>query len=427
MHMSSTFVHLPVPADGYLCGFSGPARVPAGNTSSALEANIALFSDGNQKLAILSVDVAYPNELHRQLRQMFSGSEIEFITLASHTHYAPSMVPEYPSLGRLSEVFIDDCVKIVEGAVGKLSGDLGKLSASDVSTISPFVVRHHPASRRRRFGIAVQRRPLRFTRTIVRDPSSDQPENVQVLVSMLITGNTRTIIWSFACHPADYFDSSQVSSEYIGYVRDALRNKYGLSTPVVFFQGASGDLRQPFSSKKLSKVGIAKFLLRVIPSGLPSYCAPEKNEWMEWCEKLAVTVLDAAAEAEQLAVDQVKLTVSSGRCPTTQLFDQEHSVKELDLHKIGLSDNINLLVINAEITGDFEADIFDHAPHGDSSCQIASCANECLGYLSTSNQFRDGGYESVEWPPAFGLTARTTPRTGDAAGNMIQDFISGCD
>src|SRR5262249_38748434 len=159
---------------------------------------------------------------------------------ATHTHLAPMSDATKPRLGRIDEDWYQDLVSKLVKEIVKLVNAAGK--ACYLSTAAGRV---SGAIHRRRY----VRRPIIHRRRITcgvisMGPDPNGPRNDHARLAVFADESSAPIaaLVTWACHPASRPIRDQVSSEFIGFVRDGLRRKLG-PIPIVFLQGFSGDVR----------------------------------------------------------------------------------------------------------------------------------------------------------------------------------------
>jgi hypothetical protein len=123
-----------------------------------------------------------------------------------------------------------------------------------------------------------------FSRAIGMGPNvaGERDERARVLKFVDSSGRPLAIVWNYACHASDFFDSLRVSAAFPGQVRKRLRSEFG-AIPVLFLQGFSGDVRPPFTGLSPDIKSLAKRMLR----GPQFKNAPSRRDWESWSGSLA--------------------------------------------------------------------------------------------------------------------------------------------
>src|SRR5215469_7493365 len=123
-----------------------------------------------------------------------------------------------------------------------------------------------------------------FSRAVGLGPNvaGERDEGARVLKFVDPSGRPLAIVWNYACHASDFFDSLRISAAFPGQVRKRLRSELG-AIPVLFLQGFSGDVRPPFPGLSPDIRSLAKRVLR----GPQFKNAPSQREWEAWSGSLA--------------------------------------------------------------------------------------------------------------------------------------------
>jgi len=123
-----------------------------------------------------------------------------------------------------------------------------------------------------------------FSRAVGMGPNvtGERDERARVLKFVDSSGRPLAIVWNYACHASDFFDSLRISAAFPGQVRKRLRSELG-AIPVLFLQGFSGDVRPPFTGLSPDIRSLAKRVLR----GPQFKNAPSRQEWESWSGSLA--------------------------------------------------------------------------------------------------------------------------------------------
>src|SRR5437870_2582100 len=141
-----------------------------------------------------------------------------------------------------------------------------------------------PAVRHRRPEAPPRRAALRAP-----DPTGPRDETVHILT--FTDGGERPValLWSYACHPVTFAEPWQVSADYPGVVRRALRAAFGADLPVLFLQGCAGDIR-PRELGRPRTLG-RRLAERVVGKLFTPFTAPE---YVAWSGSLATQVVEVA-------------------------------------------------------------------------------------------------------------------------------------
>jgi hypothetical protein len=261
---------------------------PFRSIADPLEANVLQIEGDHQRSIIVSTDLLYPGQtLRNLLLSSLSVREEELFLSASHTHYAPMTAPRMPLLGTIDDQYVEQ----VAERISTLIKSLRKGQQRCAGTYHEGLLDH---SMNRRLA-HLRLTSSGFSRAVGMGPNmtGERDERARLLKFVDPSGRPLAIVWNYACHASDFFDSLRVSAAFPGQVRKRLRSELG-AIPVLFLQGFSGDVRPPFTGLSPDIKSLAKRILR----GPQFKNAPGRQEWERWSGSLADRV---AAIARTLA------------------------------------------------------------------------------------------------------------------------------
>jgi hypothetical protein len=205
--------------------------------------------------------------------------------------------------------------------------------------------------------------------------------------------------WSFACHPVAFPETDTVSPDFIGVVREALRQRLGHRLPVIFGPGCMGDVRPRSTRSWRTPARIAQLAVYG-PSPLPF----DRTEWDSWAAELAgqVTSIDEDAETKPINIcatagPMIRLPMSTlfdGFCPTAELHAK--SIVAPGLGRI-IALSCEPVTAIAGLVAEREDDL------------VLGYEGDVFGYLPTETMIAEGGYESRGFLRSFGLEGTFTP------------------
>ncbi|MBR0846711.1 hypothetical protein JQ543_03060 [Bradyrhizobium diazoefficiens] len=277
----------PVP----LAGWAGGVRIGQ-DLSGSLEANIlAIFSQGICSAVLVSIDVLFVGrELSEKILTVcheFSVPSSCVLILATHTHSAPALEATKPKLGpRCDEHFAEVKRRLTEKLKAVLDGrpQKGSLRRGRCGL-------NAGVNRRRPWPLPqITREGLRFDRVVL--APYENGKTAPIVTALVIRAATTCVIWHYTCHPTA-FPESQISADYPGVVRQALRQRFGEETTSIFLQGFAGDIRPPSSSQPPS----AASALRTLLQG-PRFQGMTFDAWARWADGVADGVLRAIESAD---------------------------------------------------------------------------------------------------------------------------------
>ena len=388
-----------------------------------LEINVVYFKSENEReddLVLLSIDATFANELSRRLKLFFGSDKLTVLVSASHTHYSPSLMPEFPALGLFNEDFCQSTVELSKSLIA--DARLVAEKNNKVATVSGWQVGAWSVSKRRRMGFSVSRKFPILHYGMVMQPVSQQEQLVPINVSLIRAGESNVVVWSFQCHPTGFYAHNSVSSEFIGIVRDQIRKSLDSTTTVIFLQGASGDLREPHISTDPKRFGWLNSVLGLLSGYHFNYVQPSKDEWEKWAFGLSSRVVECLERAEQEMATPITITSRSISASVDQCLGPHHPVEELEITTLDISKLIQLVFVNAEVTSELASKVSSLYPDKFKPV-FATNINECLGYITTAAEYSKGGYEAGRWAQAFGSGSTVESDAENLVVNMYESVL----
>jgi len=394
----------PVP----LAGFGDQGNAPFAAINDPLEVNAISLEMNGCEMVFLSFDtLSVGSRVDKVARSLFG---VNCITLASHTHFAPSLDAELPNLGPVDEAYVAHVERQLEQLRHILSDQQPQPATFSLGRIeAPYAINR----RRRAFGLdgKVKMRML---------PNPSGPKDETATVLLLSNPDQQAplaVFWSFACHPVSFHDTNAVSSDFCGVVREAFRSKYGADVACVFAQGFCGDVRPPtYGIGQKSVRNVLRFAVKTLLQGK---CFGEftKDEWRAWSKALASTVTSAPLAELPLAP---KLEVARAEMPLADMHQSPApdfgSRNGLDCALVQLGSALEICVLAGEpVTG-----IATLLPATEKTRITAGYMGHMFGYLPTSTMLAEGGYEAEGFRPGFSLQGSYKP----GLSKLLSGFFS---
>ncbi len=232
------------PESGMMPGGFLPAHAH-GKDENGLYSNIAVFTSGGESVMIISIDVLFFSpEYGNMLRERISAGtgipEKNIFIVGTHTHTGTlveyliwSCPPDLETTGHTADLTVKAAI---DAWNNRIEAKLGVGTTYDYT--------HNFC---RDFYLAdgnVKMNPGYDREDIVKPISSpDQSVNVMRVDDM--NGNVKCFIVNYANHPccSDYTRKEGVySADYPGYLRSALKRKFGEDVVVIFLTGTAGDI-----------------------------------------------------------------------------------------------------------------------------------------------------------------------------------------
>jgi hypothetical protein len=371
------------------------------SVADSLEINAILLRGQGVAALVLSMDVLYvgsrfESALRRKLEQ--AGLEGCFLlTAASHTHFAPSLDATKPALGECDEQYCEYAEGRAEDLVEMLIA--APAAAAHLRYASG---RAEHSVNRRRLSWQLSGRRLHRAVQMRANPGGPNDQTIHVVRFDGADGRPQTVLWSYACHPVAFPRPLDVTAEFPGVVRQALRDRFGPDLPVIFLQGFSGDLRPPATIEAGRHPGrrIGN-LFQGAPLGRFSEAGYEC-----WSRSLAETVATLASSVEfrELAPALRHRTVS---LPLSRLIEGDGAEQTLSVARLELADDLQLFTLSAEVVAEYGHHLRKVFPEVHTI--PVGCVGDVFGYLPTANMVREGGYEAEDFFRPFSLTGQFRP------------------
>jgi hypothetical protein len=248
--------------------------------------------------------------------------------------------------------------------------------------------------RRRRWNFPlVQRRGITWPPTVIMAPAPDAESDTGIDVIRVVgaNGTTRATFWKFAAHPVCFPDIHRVSAEYPGHARAALRRALGEEIPVVFWQGFAGDVRP--------SIGIPPSTSLFARARKPRFVQVTHTVWQTWADAVAQKLVAAATarDARQLTGS---LSASSIDVPIQTLIEPATPSRALRIQLVSLGSK-QALFVGAEVCSPYARLL----RLGAETIRVGY-AGDVFGYLPSTQQVREGGYEARDFFEVFGLRGR---------------------
>jgi len=345
---------------GLPLGGNDPGRLSVG-ASDQLEINGFEFIDQNDmQYQLCSVDTLYAGRLVKD----FTAGSIKCIFTASHTHYAPMLDDTKPKIGRFSEEALKSYVDSISQATR-----LG---------IMPNICRMHRAE----VDVPVYRRfdhPLNWFNSFLTRygglyPNHDLAIDKNIYIfEFLADDKSLFVMVHHACHPVSRGVSDEISSDYVGVLRKAIRNRFNVDT-VIFLLGCAGDVRPNITRKRISWLPKSRVNWRFDPNPSASQRDAIDSKYIQ-AVKDATEYDNFLLNSHPINVVEDELVLKDGR--------------NIKISKIKIGDKLRFTFLPFEVSHLFSKEL----QKIDINHFIVSCSGNTLGYLSHPTQYINGGYE----------------------------------
>lgn len=221
-----------------------------------------------------------------------------------------------------------------------------------------------------------------------------------------LVGDTgvQSVIWNYACHPVMFPQDHAVSSHYPGVVRDSIRSETGASTPVVFFQGFSGDIR-PLGMAEPRIPPTLRHLYRRVRYGTEWALQDWNMEtYTQWAHSLAAVALKAFSRGVDITSNhrtEAMIQATRRGAPRGEFVEPDGAPVQFQVVRLGRE--FGLLAVGAEVVAAYAKNARRRL--GTRYSMLVGCADEPFGYIPTAAMLRQGGYEAGGFLQNFSLTA----------------------
>lgn len=405
-----------------------PIRTYMGEAGTALDpicAHAAVFGDGENFAALLSLDVVMVEwEEAQQIREQASkstGIPVEAVMVcATHNHACPAVI-ERGSFAR-EESYIKELV--IKG-VKALVEAFGKMEDVETGTGSGFEGR---ISFNRRFvmrdGTAISQPGKSTLGKLLANEGVIDP-GVEVLSARNRAGEISGILVNFACHPTHHMGS--ISAGYPGVLYRNLKERFGEKCVCLFLNGPCGDVihrnyADPGEELTMEKCGrlLSDTVTGVMEAmdfrgGAGSVAADERKIKLQYRD---YGLLEQQEEHPGKLVNVFQSLVDEGwyawSMERLRRLHSEGKSAEAVLQALKIGDTI-IATVPGEYFAEFGLKIKEAC--AGMNVMIATLANGWFGYIPTREAFtRQGGHETTTawW-------SKMAPGSGDIiARNLIQ-------
>jgi hypothetical protein len=189
-------------------------------------------------------------------------------------------------------------------------------------------------------------------------------------------------------------------------VRAKAREAFGADLPVLFFQGFAGNIRPP-------AIGRSRLRRKEI------FVSWSKPEWQAWSSAIAHEV-SAAISRHGKALDRVA-SVRIER-PLSNFISPAPPERKIGFQGVRLGSDLYLLGVTAEPSVEYIR-ILDALLPASAHAFPIGCLDETYGYLPTTQQSLEGGYEGAGFLSGFSLPGTLTQDIGEKAEASFQDLV----
>jgi hypothetical protein len=383
--------------------------------SDPLEINGILLRDRRVAALLLSVDALYVGghlleAIEGQLERVGLANCV-VLAAASHTHYAPALDATKPALGLIDDQYAAQVQERASTLVERLANwapDDARLCYGSGSAVH--------AVNRRRLGWHMAGGLPRRAIGMRANPSGPNDQSIHLVRFDGEDGQPLAVLWSYACHPVAFPRPLEVTADFPGVVRHALRAQFGSDLPVLFLQGFSGDLRPP---AMIPPGRHPKRRMKDVLQG-PSLGRFSEADYAQWSGSLARIVSGVASGKLTALAPAVRC--ATVRVPLGRLIEGGDEPRELTISRFELADTLQLLALSAEVVVEYGTSLTRLFPELQSI--PVGCAGDVYGYLPTQRMVGEGGYEAEDFLESFGLAGRFRPTAEQAVTDAMREFAA---
>jgi neutral ceramidase len=241
-------VEITPPVGVQMWGYSN-RKGPATGTLDPLYARVLVLEAGDQRLALVTVDLGRPFGLAslEWLRKATRNHVTYLIVAATHTHSGPVIADEYAhgrpewersALEKIANAIADARFRLAEAQIGTGYG---------------FALIGHNRLRVNPDGTVTW-----FERNLTKIPSAPVDGTVSVLRIDTTAGQPLAILVNYACHPVIFgSDNLKYSADYPGVTEATVEHEFNAKPLCFFLQGAPGDINPYFAVTPLEENAVA--------------------------------------------------------------------------------------------------------------------------------------------------------------------------
>lgn len=404
-------------------------------------AGCIVADDGQSRVAMVSCDLgSVCRDMLRSIREQVNhatGTPSENIFVAAtHNHSGPTVQSrrDYPfgddagwdAIERTRKTIADAIAACVIKAHGKLTP----------ARMGYGRGRFESGGFNRRFIMSNGRSRMHGGGNLERlQPEGPTDPEVQAVWFQDADGRCLAVMVNYAAHPTNFYGKQFVSADFPGFMRSALQNILGADVPVLYVQGACGNIMCQNAADPKSPRGLAN---------------AQRTGWALAGETLRI-MGDHAAGAEDITVSACRRRVQipyreppipfeEARKQWVYYKDHWDAFLKLDIEERGVihstlrlegyqreasaeSADISALRLGdvifagnpAELFVEFQLDIKQHFK--DRKVIVTELTNGRIGYVPTRLAFALGGYETI--------ITRFNPGTGELIRDVSCDLITG--
>ena len=331
-------------------------------------------------------DTAFVQKMKEKIEVKYQIPKEQIVFHATHNHSGPQMSPRFSRhLGECKEGYLENVEEKLIQSVMNLFQDLEEVSLLEYEGTSK---------------IGINRRKITDNKVVMEPNPEGAVDNTLKIFSFVNETNEKKAIWiHYTCHPTTT-DENVISGEFPGVCCHKLEEEYPGSN-AAFLQGFCGDIRPALIRNEKFYRGSIDDMLRIgetffddVQQILKSTGKISKDVPFVFREKeIPVTFSDENSES---------------RVPAMLKDEWPHLVSAIDgdyfliLHYIKLSECLEFVTCNAELVHAYGTFLKKQ----NEMVTPLGYSNGMVGYIPTSKQLKEGGYEADESLFYFGYPSK---------------------
>ncbi|MCF6411605.1 neutral/alkaline non-lysosomal ceramidase N-terminal domain-containing protein [Pseudalkalibacillus salsuginis] len=281
--------------------------------------------------------------------------------------------------------------------------------------------------------IGINRRLLSGTKVRMA-PNEDGPldSDVTILVAENSNGNVKGVMVHYTCHPTITGDN-YISSEFPGVATEEIERVLGEKVVAGYFQGCCGDIRPAMIDKEknefyrgnqtdVQRLG-QQLADQVIKAISEKKLEPLNVEYMQIQKRSVPLKYEKVPSINELQSLEESLTKDEHVVWKTFLLENRNRLSSeatLELMLVEFGDDLSFLAMNAEMVVEYSRFIKKEFPN---KVLPLPYSNGMIGYIPTSQQIIEGGYESKEWIYFFGVPSHFSISIEENIQQGIRELI----
>ncbi|WP_135557273.1 neutral/alkaline non-lysosomal ceramidase N-terminal domain-containing protein [Paenibacillus cymbidii] len=405
----------PIPMAGFAARTGNSVGV-----ARPLYARVWLFEQEGRKALLVQGDLIWWGaeriaSMQRKLEADWGIAAEDALFHASHTHGGPQTSDLLnPILGRTDAAYVDYLERQVLQAVAEAHGNIEPVSVEKGTGACE--------------GISINRRKA-VNGVMAMAPNPDGVNDTELIVYRFLAAPSRVkgVLFHFACHPTTVGELL-FTSEYCGAAMERLDEQWGDGVSC-FLQGYCGDIRPPLVRDGAFYRGTEEDVARnggILAQAVLDIAAQPMRALQP--APFFSSRLTATLPYERVP-QEAELEPADGDSAATALWkaflrdrpELRKPAAALTLHGLKLADGLAFLAMDGEIVVEYGLHVKRLSGGG---VLPLGYTGGMVGYVPTAQQIAEGGYESKDSAPLFGLPAPFSPQIEEELRARIGELIA---